>query len=361
MGRKSCCLFISGIVLAALPIIARADSVNVFSSGYTTPESITLVPAGFGTVGGNLIVPDAGANALYVMPASGGAPVLFSSGVNGLGGVFLPSSFGSLGGDYLVTGETSGPGVVAVNGSGGQTTVPIPSSDGITGGVVIAPTGFGSVAGDALIGGENGAGFDNGAVFALNPDGSVSQFASLGTGGSAGYLLPFGLEFAPAGFGSVGGDLLVTDGASGDIYAVDASGNVTLFASVAVPILSGSVPGLRQIAFAPAGFGPYGGDLFVSVSGSQFGGGISGSVDVLNSSGAEVAVLQQGAVGSPFDPRGLYFSSDNQLLIADTDPSILSATPGAFTATPEPSTTIPLGLGLLGMVFAARRGRKRAQ
>lgn len=360
MGRKSCCLFISGIVLAALPVIAQADSVSVFSSGYTTPESITLVPAGFGTVGGNLIVPDSGANALYVMPASGGAPVLFSSGVTGNGGVFLPSDFGSLGGDFLVTGETAGSGIVAVNGLGGQTTVPIPSSDGITGGAAIAPAGFGSVAGDALIGGEDGAGFNNGAVFALNPDGSVSQFASLGTGGSAGYSLPFGLEFAPTGFGSVGGDLLVTDGASGDIYAVDSSGNVTLFASLTVPVLSGSVPGLRQVAFAPAGFGPYSGDLFVSVSGSQFGGGISGSVDVLNSSGAEVAVLQQGAVGSPFDPRGLYFASDNQLLISDTDPSILSATPGAFTPTPEPSAMIPLGLGLLGIVFVARRGRKHA-
>ena len=190
----------------------------------------------------------------------------------------------------------------------------------------------------------------------------MSQFASLGTGGTAGYLAPFGLGFAPAGFGSIGGDLLVTDGASGTIYAVNSSGSVSVFANVAVPTLTGgAVAGLRQFAFAPAGFGNYGGDLFVSLSGSQYGGGTSGSVDVLNSSDALVAVLLQGAVGAPFDPRGLYFASNSQLLISDTDPSILSAPPSAFTATPEPSTMIPLALGFVAILVLSRRVRlKRA-
>ncbi len=352
-------LFLAGLLFTALPTFALGDTVTVFSSGFTTPETITPVPAGFGTVGGDLIIPDQGANALYVVPTTGGTPSLFASGVSGNGGIFLPSSFGSLGGDYLVTAPLSGPGVIAVNSSGGQTVVPISSSYGVTGDAVVAPAGFGSVAGDVLIAGEDGAGFDNGEVIALSPDGAVSPFASLGVGGSAGYLLPFGMGFAPAGFGSVGGDLLVTDGASGTIYAVNSSGNASVFASVAVPTLSGgAIDGLRQFAFAPAGFGTYGGDLFVSVSGSQYGGGVSGSVDVLNSSGDLVAVLLQGAVGAPFDPRGLYFLSNSQLLISDTDPSILSAPPGAFTATPEPSTVIPLALGFAGILAAARRARK---
>jgi hypothetical protein len=352
-------LFLAGLLFAALPTFALGDTVTTFSSGFTTPETITPVPAGFGSVGGDLIIPDQGANAIYVVPVSGGTPTVFASGVSGNGGIFLPSSFGSLGGDYLVTAPTSGPGVIAVSSTGGQTVVPVPSSDGVTGAAVVAPAGFGSVAGDVLIAAENGAGFDNGEVIALSPGGAVSSFASLGVGGSSGYLLPFGMGFAPTGFGSIGGDLLVTDGASGTIYAVNSSGGASVFASVAVPTLTGgAIDGLRQFAFAPAGFGSYGGDLFVSVSGSQYGGGVSGSVDVLNSSGDLVAVLLQGAVGAPFDPRGLYFASNSQLLISDTDPSILSAPPAAFTATPEPSTIIPLALGFAGIAAASRRARK---
>jgi hypothetical protein len=360
MIQQICRRLIPVLLLGALPIVTFADAVTVLATGFTTPETITAVPAGFGSLGGNLMIPDVGANALYTIPVSGGTPTLFASGVSGNGGVFLPENFGSLGGDFLVSAPTSGPGIIAVNSAGGQTIVPEPSSFAATGGDIVAPSGFGSVAGDALIAGENGGGFDDGVIMALNPTGTLSQFAPLGAGGSSGYLLPFGLGFAPAGFGSVGGDLLVTDGASGTIYAVDSSGNVSVFANVAVPTLSGgAIAGLRQFAFAPAGFGPYGGDLFVSVSGSQFGGGTSGSVDVLNSAGALVAVLLQGAVGSPFDPRGLYFASDNQLLIADTDPSILSAPPSAFTAaTPEPSSMLPLALGFAGILAASRRARK---
>jgi hypothetical protein len=91
------------------------------------------------------------------------------------------------------------------------------------------------------------------------------------------------------------------------------------------------------MAFAPAGFGAYGGDLFVSVAGSAQGGGTSGSVDVINPAGALVGVILQGTVGAPLDPRGLYFASNSQLLIADSDPSIYSVSPGAVSATPEPS------------------------
>jgi hypothetical protein len=355
-----CNRLIPVLLFAAFPIVTFADAVTVLSTGFTTPETITQVPSGFGSLGGNLMIPDVGANALYTIPVSGGTPTLFASGVSGNGGIFLPDSFGSLGGDFLVSAPTSGPGIIAVNSSGGQTIVPEPSSFAATGGDIVAPSGFGSVAGDALIAGENGGGFDNGVIMALSSNGTLSQFASLGTGGSSGYFLPFGLGFAPTGFGSIGGDLLVTDGASGTIYAVDSSGDVSVFASVPVPTLTGgAIAGLRQLAFAPAGFGSYGGDLFVSVSGSQFGGGTSGSVDVLNSAGALVAVLLQGAVGSPFDPRGLYFASDNQLLISDTDPGILSAPPSAFTAaTPEPSSMLTLALGFAGIVAASRRARK---
>ena len=86
--------------------------------------------------------------------------------------------------------------------------------------------------------------------------------------------------------------------------------------------------------------------------------GSLGSVDVLSGSGTLVADLVQGTVGMPFDPRGLYFVDSSQLLIADSDPSILAGTPAAFTAvTPEPSTFGLLLLGV-GAIKAQARYRK---
>ena len=56
--------------------------------------------------------------------------------------------------------------------------------------------------------------------------------------------------------------------------------------------------GLRQMAFAPAGFGIPGldlsGDLMVSVSGSDTGGGTFGAVIAVNSLGQVVATLELG-------------------------------------------------------------------
>jgi hypothetical protein len=171
---------------------------------------------------------------------------------------------------------------------------------------------------------------------------------------------PFSLAFAPAGFGAVAGDLLITNGDSGALYALSPSGTLSLFTTI--PLGAGQV-GLRQLAFAPAGFGAYGGDLLVSVSGSVSGGGIAGSVDVVNPSGNVVAYLAEGSVGNPYDPRGLYFSNSTTVLIADADPSIFSAPASAFTPgspVPEPSTVL---LALLGVpvLRIARSARKASR
>jgi hypothetical protein len=159
---------------------------------------------------------------------------------------------------------------------------------------------------------------------------SLSTFAHLP-------ISPFGELFAPAGFGSVGGDLLVSGLASGTILAVNSAGVATTFANI--PLETGQV-GLREMAIAPAGFASYGGDLFVSVAASTGGGGVDGAVDVFSPEGQLLAVLSEGTVGDNFDPRGIYFLNDTQVEISDADPGVLIAPASAFTpmTVPEPGS-----------------------
>lgn len=341
MAKEAFKLIIATCILFGI-LPAHAGPITIFSgSGFTTPETITPIPAGFGSVGGNYFVPDALGNELFVLPAAGGAPVPFATLTTGNDtGIFVPSGYGSLSGQFLLTGNGAGE---AVNSSGVVTPL---SLSGNTTTATVAPAGFGSVAGMILLGNSTSSGA---SILALNANGTTSSFATL-----PGTPDAFGIAFAPVGFGAYSGDLLVTDATSGNIYAVSSSGSVSLFATVSTPA-GVTDAGLRQVAFAPAGFGGYGGDLFVSVSGSESGGGTFGSVDVLNSSGVLIADLMQGTVGAPFDPRGLYFTSDSQLLIANADPSILAAQPAAFTATPEPATMIPVGIGALLILAAYKR------
>jgi hypothetical protein len=334
--------------------------VTVLSTGFTTPESISLAPSSFGLPTGTLVVADAATNAgnIFSVPAGGGTPtsLLASPFTQGRfnGGVFAPSSFGSLSGDYIVfaqiepsVGTTSGAIYALAPGSSTLTPVTSSSSVGEFYTPVLAPSGFGTVAGDILIPEINYPTASAApTVDALSSNGSLTTFATLpGLSENGGFL---GSVFAPAGFvpGASGTTLLVSEAAGGQIYSINSSGAATLFATVP---LGANQTGLRQMAFAPAGFGAYGGDLFVSVSGSSNGGGTYGSVDVIDSAGNLVAILTQGTAAVPFDPRGLYFESSSQLLVADTDPYILSATPAAFSAVPEPGTfgLVAIALGLL--------------
>jgi hypothetical protein len=345
------------LALALLPAVGRADPVTIFSgSGFVTPESITLIPSGFGSVGGDYFVPDLSTHELFVLPSGGGAPTAFAdlpytTGYAVSQGLFVPAGYGSLSGDYLVTGNGL---AASVNSSGSVTDL---SLSNFVGGDTVAPAGFGAVGGKVLLGNEEADGTVD--ILALNADGTTTVFATLGIRNSQGSPFAAHMGFAPAGFGAIGGDLVVSDEDSGNVYAINALGEVSLFATLPVPTVNGQITGLRDLAFAPAGYGAYGGDLFISVSGSQAGGGYSGSVDVLNSSGAYAAFLPEGTVGMPFDPRGLYFVNSDQLLVADTDPGILSVEPDAFAAvTPEPSSISLLLLGLLGVAVGRERARR---
>ena len=335
--------------LALASGILHAGPVTVLSSGFLLPETISTAPSGFGLSSGSVVGLDVGPGgmgpfAIYSVPSGGGAPTAIGGTISGSftqGGVFAPVAFGSLSGDYVAFGQgaaTDAAAIYSLNSAAGTASIFYSDTSGnntiFAGSPVVAPSGFGSVGGDIL-----STEFNNSAgtefIAALSPAGTLSDFANLDV-----TLDGFGTAFAPAGFipGTSTPTLLVSDGLSGNIEWIDSLGNSHLFTTI--PLAPGQT-GLRQLAFAPAGFGTYGGDLFVSVSGSDNGGGTFGSVDVINSAGQMVGIISQGTVGAPFDPRGLDFASSSELLIPDADPSIYAASAAAVTAvsaTPEPNT-----------------------
>jgi len=358
--------------LATLPFAAQATTIGFTTTTFAVgslPEDIIPVLSTFGSApAGSYLVTDptqnfTGTGTVWSVPAGGGTPTSFLNlgTIQPIGGLFLPSAYGANAGNLLLAGLDTNTGfatTIVYNSSG----LPV-SPDGVVetpgtsrfADVAIAPAGFDSAGGDVIMANEDGS------LYVLNPaDLSASLLAggTLPTGNSE---YPFGLAFAPGGFGSEGGDLLITSGQDGSIYELSPTGNLSLFTTV--PLGPGQV-GLRQLAFAPAGFGAYGGDLMVSVSGSTTGGGIAGSVDVLDSSGNVIAYLSEGTVGNPYDPRGIYFAGTSQVLINNADPGVIAAAPSQFTlgnpaSVPEPSTAllVLLGLPLLRFAKSAKRSR----
>jgi hypothetical protein len=227
----------------------------------------------------------------------------------------------------------------------------------------VAPSAFGSIAAGQVVFSTASA-FNALDVLSANASGA-SQFTFTGPAMTPGAGTA-GIAFAPTGFGAHGGDLFVSQVSTGEIDVINAQGVATRFTTLALPPQSNT--GLRQIAFAPAGFGTYGGDLFVSVAGYNGGGGLYGAIDVLNGSGQVVAHYSQGSALDPLDPRGLYFTTHDTLLFANADPQIVAASPGDFVpgpaGVPEPAawTLMLIGFGALGAARrAARRGSRFAE
>jgi hypothetical protein len=335
----------------AVSVAPARGGLTVFSSGMKIPETVSQAPDGFGSLGGEYLIPDSRANTIWLVPHDGGAPTVFATDPSPRipGGIFLPSGWGDNSGKYLSVFEgTPSDGLRIYDSSGTSTDFATGGSQLTTPG--IAPAGFGSFGGDALITGQTGL------VYRLDTQGNLTPFAGPGDF-SVRY---FGITFAPAGWGVVGGDMLVSDAISGKIEAIDASGNITNFVNLTEV---NPAFGLRQMAFAPAGFLP-GFDeslLFVSVSGSGGGGGTLGDIVALDSSGSVVAHLRTDLGLTKFDPRGLLFRDDGQLLISDTSDPILIGDASDFQPIPEPSSLAMLGSGLMSVAacWARRRSRSR--
>jgi hypothetical protein len=318
------------MVLAVMPPPATAE-IHIFSTGqYGTPETISLAPSGFGAFGGGYyFIPDARLGQIWVVPITGGPPTPFFAtplGLNRLiGGLFLPSGWGDNSGQFLTAGIDNG--MLVVDSSGNVTSFdPLP---GWFKTPVIAPAAFVPYGGNLFVSDQNGF------IWRVDPaGGGLTLFKNIHPDP---FLLdPFGLEFTPAGFGSFGNRLLVSDAANGSIVAFAADGTESLFATV--PFAAGQFS-LRQMLLAPddyffSSLGIHGQLLLVSISGSVTGGGTLGALVALDSTGAVVAHLREGGILTKFDPRGMVFTADGHLLISDTSDPIYIASASDFIAGP---------------------------
>ena len=215
---------------------------------------------------------------------------------------------------------------------------------------VIAPSTFGIYGENILVSAQSSG------IFAVAPDKTI---ATLVPGDPA--LPYFGLAFAPTGFGTVGDQLLASRANSGEIFAVGPDGARTLFTTLD---LLEDQHGLRQMAFAPAGFlanlGINEELLLVSVAHRGQAGGTLGDVLAVDAFGITVASLRVIEDLTKFDPRGLLVTSAGELLVIDTSDPIILATstdfrPGRFAnKIPEPPS-VALLLLALSVVFVQRR------
>jgi hypothetical protein len=350
-GLKRALIIVSASMAAATGAATPAAAEESFSSGsYVTPEGIAAGPAS------TYLVSDAGADTVFQVPASGGIPTVSDAlGFEPYGEVDLSSYYGGLAGQYLVFGRdvTNTYGITALVGSSGlgpATNLAQTSTHTTYASAITAPTAYGAIAAGQVVLSTEGGQVD---VLAANGT-TVSTFAT--APGTA----TFGLGFAPSTFGNDGGDLFVTDGLTGNLYVVNSGGQSTLFATLQLPDTLTS-PGLRDLAWAPAGFGQYGGDLFVSIAASTSAHGASGEIAVLNSQGQEVALYDQGDAAHPLEPRGMVFSGSGELLVSNADPGIDVVTPSDFisstSAAPEPAAWAMslLGVGVVGISLRRRR------
>jgi hypothetical protein len=294
------------LLAAALCATTVFAAVSIFATGMVTPEAIAR------TAAGNFLVTDADdSGPIWSVPAGGGtATQVASAGYSLRDGVFLPANFGSVGGQFLVVGGSEVIGARASTMDASFTVTPYASQANSLWNTPVVASGFGRHNGEVLVTNQgSGTGSNDGSVDIFTPRGTVGRLTDLPT-----VNVPFGAALAPAGFGDVGGTLLVSDagesaGVSG-IYSVNPTGRVSLFTTI--PLGTGQ-NGLRQIAFAPSGWGRYSANLFVSLN--------TRDIVIVGRNGSII-----GKISGTFNPRGLHFttiSGSPTLLFSDTSIGVI--------------------------------------
>ncbi|GAC1319772.1 MAG: hypothetical protein NVSMB2_15330 [Chloroflexota bacterium] len=154
-------------------------------------------------------------------------------------------------------------------------------------------------------------------VFAVDCAGAVSVITTTAP------LVEGGMAVAPSTFGAFAGALIAPDEKSGQIYAIDAVGQVTVLATPSLP--TGGDTGVESLGFLPAGFSSKGASVYVADRGTP-DNPFPGSDSILRLDAASLA-------GLPLADGDLLVATEGQGLTV-----AIHCEPGCTSASLSPGT-----------------------
>ena len=158
--------------------------------------------------------------------------------------------------DLYVLDLTSPPGIARVTSSGDPSRLATLSGVDTLGGITLDTTGhFDHTL--LVTGTHNG---NQTTVFAVGCDGSTAVLTDTAP------VVEGGIAVAPESFGQFAGDLIAPDETTGQIWAIDPSGNASLVANSGLP--SGGDTGVESEGFLPPGFVGGGGSAYLADRGT---------------------------------------------------------------------------------------------
>lgn len=339
----------AGLVTTSLAAMQAANATPLSFSVFTDPHpTLSAGTIGFTYAGNKFVgsVQQDGTGALYSTDLNGGNVQVFAPTVSLAGNPasehYVASSLG-LGGfanrDIYVA---SGNGVMQIANDGSTSSNFVSGLSGYVRGILFDPVG--SFGHDMLIT------TNTGNVYRVNSGGSASLLASIGADTE-------GLDIAPAGFGSFGGQLVVASEGTGQINAIDTAGNIT---NLGLTIGGGP----EELAFVPLNLGSSGNPVegfygsnytqnVLKADASEFTGYLGDAI-VTSESSHQVWRIHWNGTSFEVTNIGAFPNQPEDGIFVTAD--IIRG-----GSVPLPPAAWLFGSGLIGMIATARRQSNRAK
>jgi hypothetical protein len=284
-----------------------------------------------------------GTGSLYSTDLSGGSQQAFAPTVSLTSGTaehYVAASFavgGFVGGEIYAA---DGPNIVKISNNGATSSTFVSGLNGDVRGITFDLNGS--------FGNKMLVTTSNGFVYTVTSGGSVATLTTLPQDVE-------GLDIAPAGFGAFGGQLIVASESTGTLRAIKANG--------ITQVLPFTVASSEELTFVPPVLfggpleGLYGANFMPNIqkaNGSQFLG-FEGDLIVTGETTSQVSRVHWDIPSSTFQVSNIG-AFPNQ-----PEDGVFVTQQMVDLSTPEPSTFVLGGIGLIALLMVARRKRATAQ